>query len=296
MTTREPRWAGVFYGAEEASCRREIDDCVRQAGSAKVSSTWLLGGIVPHAGWVYSGSVAAAVFSVLARRRPETVVLFGAVHRVIGPTAAVFDQGSWQTPLGDVEIDGELAAEVAQATGLIATNRQVHLEEHSIEVQVPFVRQLIPGARIVPIMVPPTPRACDVGGAVAEAIRRLGRVAVIVGSTDLTHYGPRFSFTPQGSGQQGLQWAKEVNDRRMIDRILDLESGQIVAESVEHRNACGGGAIAATVAACERLGATDATLLRHTTSRETAGHSDATDAVGYAGIVFHTAHQPTTDS
>lgn len=296
MSTREPRWAGIFYGAEEAPCRREIDDCVRQAGSPTVSSSLLLGGIVPHAGWVYSGSVAAAVFLVLAPRRPETVVLFGAVHRVIGQTAAVFGQGCWRTPLGDVEIDDELAAEVAEVNGLIVTDRQPHLEEHSIEVQVPFVRQLIPGARIVPIMVPPTQRACDVGGAVAEAIHRLDRAAVVVGSTDLTHYGPRYGFTPQGSGDRGLQWAKDVNDRRMIDRILGLESDQIVVESVERRNACGGGAIAATVAACHRLGATDATLLRHTTSRETAGHSQATDAVGYAGIVFHTAIQPINDS
>ena len=118
--------------------------------------------------------------------------------------------------------------------------------------------------------------------------QRLGRHVGYLGSTDLTHYGPRYQFTPHGVGPEGLRWAKDVNDRRMLDVMIELREEDAVREAAEHRNACGAGAVAATIAACKAGGANRALVLAHTTSNEVlrARYGDMEDAVGYAGVVF----------
>jgi AmmeMemoRadiSam system protein B len=110
-----------------------------------------------------------------------------------------------------------------------------------------------------------------------------------IGSTDLTHYGPNYGFLPEGIGQQGLAWAKDVNDRRLIELMRLMKAEEIVREASEHRNACGSGAIAATLAACKLAGAQQGVLLDHVSSQEVARsmqYPASDDAVGYAGMVF----------
>ncbi|MCP4593712.1 MAG: AmmeMemoRadiSam system protein B, partial [bacterium] len=242
---------------------------------------------VPHAGWAYSGRVAGRVFATIAAAaNPVVVVLFGAMHRRGGSQAALFPSGRWQIPGGAVEVDERLAERVLGHTNLIVEDPYAHETEHSIEVQLPLVRQLMPEARILPIMVPPISDAVHVGEAVARTLEAYGTEASVVGSTDLTHYGPAYCFVPHGEGDGGSRWAKEVNDRRMIDCMLALDPERVVPEADEHRNACGAGAIAATVSAVRSLGANRAVLLEHTTSFEVSGRRGGADSVGYAGVVF----------
>jgi AmmeMemoRadiSam system protein B len=134
----------------------------------------------------------------------------------------------------------------------------------------------------------PSKAAPEVGRVVARAAAELGRRVVFLGSTDLTHYGPRYSFAPQGVGPAGLQWAKEVNDRRILELVTALRMDEVVPEAAEHRNACGPGAIAATLAAAQAAGATTGYVLRHTNSNETlcGRYGEMDDAVGYAGVVL----------
>lgn len=292
MPVRPPAVAGHFYPESPEQCRRELahylaEDAV--PGAARRGGSQPVGGVVPHAGWVCSAAVAAEVIRALAGRPDiETFVIFGTVHRPIGTAAAVDPAGAWRTPIGDIEIDEPLARAVIGASPLLEDNPEAHRPEHSIEVQVPFVQQLAPRARLLPIMVPPHRTSHEVGRVVAEQARALGRSVVFLGSTDLTHYGPRYHFTPQGVGTEALKWAKEVNDRRIIERMLAMEPEAVVPEAAAHHNACGSGAIAATMAASRIFGADSADLLRHTTSAEVLatrlGRMD--DAVGYAGIVF----------
>jgi AmmeMemoRadiSam system protein B len=234
--------------------------------------------------------VAAAVFLTMARRRqPGVVVLFGAVHVRHGSRAAMFSSGAWETPLGLVRVEERLAQRLLTQSGLIEADPHAHEEEHSLEVQVPFVQHLLPRTPIVPIMVLPNDKAAAVGASVGRTCQAYGVDAAFIGSTDLTHYGPAYGFTPQGVGPTGLAWAKDVNDRRMIELIVALREADAVGESLVNHNACGAGAIAATIAACKAAGAARATLLRHTTSHEvlSAIHDEPMrDAVGYAGIVF----------
>jgi len=294
MAHRPPVVAGQFYPASENQCRKEVAEYLAASPASPEEQAWIaestpMAGIVPHAGWVCSGAVAAQVIRAVAQSEAiETVVVFGAVHLMAGPRAAVYAAGYWQTPLGETAIDEELACSVIAASPIVVEDHSAHNAEHSIEVQLPFVQYVAPSARLLPIMVPPSPTAHQVGQVVAEQARSLGRKAVFLGSTDLTHYGPRYRFTPQGEGPDALKWAKDVNDRRIIDLCLRLSAEEIVAEAGRHHNACGGGAIAATLGAARTCGATRVWLCRHTTSAEVLRDrlGKMADAVGYTGILF----------
>jgi hypothetical protein len=217
------------------------------------------------------------------------VILFGGVHRYRGKQAAMFAAGRWETPLGRCSVNERLAERILGHTSLIVDDPYAHEEEHSIEVQLPFVQQLFPKVTIVPIMVPPASTAHAVGDSVARTLVAYKYDALILGTTDLTHYGPRYHFVPQGTGRQANAWAKVENDRRFIDLVVKMKSDEVVGEAAERRNACSAGAAAATMSACRVLGATQGVLLRHTTSSEVIagmGEGDVEDSVGYAGIVF----------
>ena len=295
MKIREPVVAGQFYPERESECRRDVVRMLDAAGGgastddASIEGT-LVGGIVPHAGWIYSGGVAARVFAALAgSKAPDSIVLFGGVHGYRGSEAALFGGGCWNTPLGPVGIDERLASRILGETDLIVEDPNAHTGEHSLEVQIPFLQHLFPDTAIVPIMVPPTGTACDVGRAVGAVLKGHDKRTLVIGTTDLTHYGPRYGFTPRGDGPDAHRWAKEENDARFIDLMCAMECQRLVGEATAHRNACSSGAAAATIAAVTVLGACRGTLLEHTTSSEVlAGRFGGSDTgfVGYAAIVF----------
>jgi AmmeMemoRadiSam system protein B len=252
----------------------------------------IIGGVVPHAGWICSGSVAAGVFeSISGQRQPTVAVVFGAIHVPLrGPNAYLFPSGIWKTPLGDVGVEDHVSRRICDRADMLDCDVTAHAREHSIEVEVPFIQHLLPACQIVPIMVPVNEHAAGLGTAVGQACRDYGVDAVFLASTDLTHYGPSYGLTTHGVGSEGLSWARDVNDRRMIDLILSMRENEAVSEAIANQNACGPGAVAATIAACKAYGARGATLLEHTTSYEVLRErypEPARDAVGYAGIVFH---------
>ena len=239
---------------------------------------------------MYSGALAGRVFSAIASRKsPDVVIVFGAIHVPRVHITAMYPSGAWKTPLGLATVDDRLVQRLHERTDLMNLDSHAHEREHSIEVEVPFIQHLLPNSTIVPIMTPADDRAVELGRSVGLACKEYGVSATFIASSDLTHYGPGFSFTPEGVGEAGLVWAKNVNDRRMIELMLAMREGDAVAEAIANRNACGAGAIAATIAASKAFGASSATLLEHTTSHEVSrGYSESlsVDAVGYAAIVF----------
>lgn len=279
---RLPVAAGRFYPGDADGCIRALETLLPSEQPSAGP-----GAIVPHAGWVYSGSTAALGLSAIARAKPETVVLFGAAHGPDTNPASVYTGGFWRTPLGSVAIDAELAALFVKNES-IADAPGAHEYEHSLEVQVPFLQRLLPKARIVPINVRPGPEAVEVGQFCAARVQTANRRVAFVGSTDLTHYGPSFGFEPHGRGAGGIRWAKEVNDRRLISLIAAMKAEEVVPEVEMNRNACGAGAVAALVSAMRELGATEYEELRHTCSAEAEGRiqQNAVDSVGYEAGVF----------
>ncbi len=290
MIIREPVVAGQFYPRASEPCRAQLTEMLSATPPVDPDDRPMIGGLVPHAGWACSGAVTAKVFRALADSgTPDVVILLGGVHRYRGRNAALFGTGRWESPLGPVTVDERLAERVLGHTNLIVDDPYAHEDEHSIEVQIPFVKHLFGNARIVPIMVPPIETAHEVGEAVARTIKSYSYNAIVVGTTDLTHYGPRYGFTGHGIGKNANAWAKEINDRRFIDLVCEMKSTEVVVEAQEHNNACSAGAAAATLGAVLGLGAIRAELLEHTTSSEVLADTTpdpATDSVGYAGIVF----------
>ncbi len=290
MQTRKPIVAGQFYPGRSDSCVAEIRECLQQGKINESLPETIVAGIVPHAGWAFSGSLAAMVFSAIKQRhyKVDTFIIFGAAHGYYGSLPAIYDEGIWSTPLGEASIDEELAASVLSGnTAVIDTG--AHAYEHSIEVQVPFIQYLFTDARILPILTAPNEQAILLGEAVGNVIKQQQKKIVCIGSTDLTHYGPRYGFTPKGAGADALQWASEVNDREFIDFALNLQPQKMLTSAAENLNACGPGAAAAVVSAAKKLGKTKGLLLSHTNSNEVMlekmGTSSA-EAVGYAAIVF----------
>lgn len=289
--TRRPAVAGQFYGGTRASCLAEVEECLPSRPFAGDLPNPIVAGIVPHAGWVFSGDLAAAVFQAIHQVNGpvDTFVLFGAAHRYYGGPAAVYDKGNWETPLGLIRIDEDLAAKIAALDGA-AADPQAHRAEHSIEVQVPFIQHLFPDAKIVPVLVPPDHFDPAFGTAVGRLLAAAkNKKTVSVASTDLTHYGPRYGFCPAGTGPDALTWAYQVNDMEFINHALQMDAEHIVSIAMEKQNACGPAAVAAAIAAAKALGAARGVLIGHTSSSDVMRkkyrqHSD--ESVGYAGIVF----------
>ena len=297
VNIREPIVAGQFYPDGANACRDELEQFLRGAVTARQAPDGnCVGGLVPHAGWRCSGAVTADVFAALSRtplagRSLDVIVLFGGVHRYRGHLAPIYSSGKWQTPLGPVEIDSAFCDLLLGQSALFTDAPSAHDNEHSLEVQMPFVRHVFSDAKVVPIMVPIDEMASEIGKAVGRTLSAYDGKAMIIGTTDLTHYGPGYGFVPHGVGAEGNAWAKNENDRRFVELVCSLNADALVREAADRRNACNSGAAAATVAACVTLGATRGVLLQHTTSCEVLsqeGHPTQIESVGYAGIVFET--------
>jgi AmmeMemoRadiSam system protein B len=279
---RHAVFAGQFYPATAQACTQAVDELLAHVGAQPA-----FGAIVPHAGWVYSGAVAVRSWAAIAAYKPRTVVVFGAAHGPDRSPAGVYPSGTWETPLGLIQIDGDLSEQFA-ACRHVALSAETHEREHSIEVQLPMMQRLLPEARLVPITVQPMPEAIEVGRHCGEVIRQAGERVAFVGSTDLTHYGPAFGFEPEGRGQRGIDWAKSVNDRRFIEQLQALNAEGVISEAALHRNACGAGAVAATIAATRALGVTAYRELLHMCSAEVKAvyDPDPVNSVGYEAGVF----------
>jgi len=290
MQTRKPIVAGQFYPGDRDSCIAEINECLREAEPAKSLPETIVAGIVPHAGWTFSGSLAAMVFSAIKQRyeKVDTFIIFGAVHRYYGSSPAVYDKGSWSTPLGEIAIDEELADAVLK-TDAAVSDSSAHQDEHSIEVQVPFIQHLFADAKILPILTQPNKQSISLGEAVGGIVKQQKKTIICIGSTDLTHYGPGYGFNPQGIGESGIKWAKNVNDKAFINLAIEMKAQQILTEAMEKQNACGPGAAAAAITAAKALGKTKGILLAHTHSNEVMErkfNQPGKESVGYAAIVY----------
>lgn len=290
MNLRHPIRAGSFYDASTSECRQQASKLIDSAVLPQGLPARLLGAVVPHAGWMYSGPLAAAAFkAILTRQDIGTLVLFGADHYGVVRKGEVFEAGIWRTPLGDMPVDEEVAAALLSAgCSLLRANFAAHAYEHSIEVHLPLLQTCRPSLRIVPIAVPPTDDAVGIGQAVGRLLAERFPAIAVVGSSDLTHHGGHFP-APGGRGAAGVAWT-ERNDRRMVGMVQSLSAGDIIPEADANGNACGAGAIAATVAAVREMGATQGICLGYTNSYRVMHEQSPDDpddtTVGYAAIVF----------
>lgn len=259
--------AGLFYDGNARSLRPQVEDLLPTT-EEKVDA---VGVVVPHAGYLYSGGVAGAVY---ARLNPaESFVILGPNHTGLGAGAAIMTSGSWETPLSELTIDTELAQAILDRSRVLEEDDLAHRKEHSIEVQLPFLQVLFPEAPFVPIcLMSHEYGACqDVGKAVAEAVRASGKTVLLIASTDMSHYIP--------------QKVAEVKDRLAIDAILGLDPQRLHTTVLRERiSMCGFHPTTAMLVAAKALGASGAALVRYATSGEVTKDYDS--VVGYAGMVI----------
>jgi len=281
--------SGQFYKGSPEALKRQVEGFLTPGAGKKKA----FGILAPHAGLMYSGSVAGAVYSSVDL--PDKFILIGPNHTGLGAAVSIMSSGRWETPLGTVDIDESLATAIRGRSRLITEDDRAHLHEHSLEVQLPFIQYLRPSASIVPIQMLDTrlETCLAVGRAIGEAIKNWGqgsgvsgqgktqelirnpqseiRNVLIVASSDMSHYEP-------------AEIARK-KDLLAIDHILSLDpEGLYGTIKSNHITMCGYGPAVAMLEACKALGATSAELIKYANSGEVSNDFD--QVVGYAGIVI----------
>jgi AmmeMemoRadiSam system protein B len=287
MLTRKAMFAGSWYPASASECENEIKSFLRETRFRITPDRGYIGGIVPHAGWFFSGSLACNVIAALRESEgqspPDVVVIFG-MHLHPGSSPCIMAEGSWETPLGDIDIESDLAGKLMEKFSFKIETPTHFNPENTIELQTPFVKYFFPNARLLPIGAPPNNTSIEIAKTVTALSDQMKLKIKVIGSTDLTHYGSNYGFMPAGRGAKALAWAKDNNDKNMIDHILTLNSESVIREGLANLNACCAGAAAAAIEASKALGASAARLAGYSSSHE---KNPGDSFVGYAGILFH---------
>jgi len=264
---RKAAVAGSWYPADAAAIRAEVDRYLEAAADTSAPGR-LVALLSPHAGLRYSGPVAAYGYGLLRGRSRLTAVMVGPSHRAAFAGVAVHAHGAWETPLGRVEIDEALGESLVRSDETLFDDAIVHREEHSLEMQMPFLQRLVSELRIVPAMMGVQSRS-EVERLAAALVSAVGdrEDVVLVASSDLSHYEP-------------AEVAHEM-DRVVVDQVGRFETDALMDRLERHRNvACGGGPLVAVMKAARSLGADRATVLRYADSGDVAPHH-RDQVVGY---------------
>ncbi len=285
MNTRPAELAGTWYPKEADACRRFI-----QEADAKPSAlTDLVGAIAPHAGWVYSGKTAVSSLAPLGAAHPDAalVIMFGG-HLAQRDPPRVLMEGAVETPLGPIEVDAKLAQGLAMVVECELESPEEYFEDNALEVLWPMVKHYFPRAKLLAVGVPPGDRAEDLGREAVHLAKRLGyEDIVVIGSTDLTHYGPNYDYRPAGRGFPALEFVKTDNDPRVLRSMEAMDALGALTTARQRQNACCPGAIAAAIGAARKLGAEKGEVMSYTTSFDARpSEAEPSSFVGYAGVVF----------
>lgn len=286
MKTRQAVFAGSWYPAGASDCEKEIRTFLADKRFRVTPDKNFIGGVVPHAGWYFSGSLAcnviAALQSAAPQNAPDVIVVFG-MHLAPDSPNVIMNDGAWETPFGDITIEKNMAEELVKTYPFHIESAARFSQENTIELQLPFVKYFFPDARLLPIGAPPAASTIEIADAVADAAERLNLKIKVIGSTDLTHYGPNYGFAPAGRGDKGFAWVKDRNDRTIIAHMMDMDPAAVIREGLSSQNACCAGAAAAAIATSRALGATSARMVGYSSSYE---KSPGDSFVGYTGILY----------
>jgi len=265
---RFPAVSGRFYPGTKTFLEERIQGMI----DAKVTPEEVLGVICPHAGYNFSGEVAAAAVSRI--RFKDIFVIVGPNHTGSGQPYSIQTEGIWRTPLGDAEIDEGLAQAILASSNCLKNDAAAHMEEHSIEVQLPLLQYFKPDVKFVPIVLAPDPTLevyKDIGDSIAKATKDTGKRVIVMASSDMSHY-------------ETHETAKE-NDFKAIEAMLSLDAeGMLQRVEKYHITMCGAAPVAAVITACNELGAKKAELVMYQTSGDVTG--DYYKVVGYASLII----------
>jgi AmmeMemoRadiSam system protein B len=261
---REPAVAGSFYPASKEKIFKALEFHLGESNGLKGTP---LGAISPHAGWVYSGPVAGAVFGSI--EVPDNVILVGPNHHGLGAKAAIDSSDGWSFPFGTVPVNAEIAGAIADDCPDVRFDAVAHAYEHSIEVIVPFLYARNPAVKIVPVSLftDDADTVHRLGSAIAAAVDEYG--AMVVASTDMTHFLP--DDQARKIDADSIKIIESMNYQRLLGWVKTAHA------------LCGGTPVAVLLKACGDLGASRAELLKYATSGDTGGSRES--VVGYGGFI-----------
>lgn len=275
---RYPKQAGSFYAGSQETLRKQIEECFthrlgpgRLPEINKEGPRKIVGLVCPHAGYMFSGPVAAhAYYDLASDGSADVFVILGPNHHGLGSGVSIMDRGVWRTPLGDVEIDMQTAKEIIRRSGIIDVDESAHTYEHSIEVQIPFLQYIYGSSfKFIPIcfLMQDLSTCREIGEALANALT--GKNAVIIASTDLTHYEPHATAIKK--------------DNLAINAIQRMDEELLFSVLQSHNiSACGYGPVATLLTAAKTMNAKNVKLLSHKTSGDVTNDNSA--VVGYAAL------------
>jgi MEMO1 family protein len=266
---RFPAVAGRFYPAKAAALSSAVREFV--SVSSPEPPRRVRACLLPHAGYMYSGHVAGAVFARIAL--PEKIIVLGVRHSPPGEPAAILSQGAWRTPLGDAPIDSSLAGAIRQACPLLREDSVAHASEHSLEVQLPFLQVLNPRFSFVPIALGTIhfPALVQIGAGLGQILQQEGPSVLLLTSSDLNHYEDDATTRRK--------------DSQAIERLLQLDArGLFDVCRNEAISMCGLGPAVAMITALNSLSEKRSELVKYATSADVSGDRETT--VGYAGMIF----------
>ncbi len=267
---RPPAAAGMFYPDDADQLRNEVSGLISSEPPIKLSGS-VFALVVPHAGYMYSGYTAARAFALLQGLKIGTIVLVGPSHREYFDGISVFPGAAYQTPLGTVVVDEEMRTEMLQKFSVVQCSIQGHRGEHSLEVQLPFIQHVAHESKILPIIMGDQRRnyCTQLAEVLAETVR--GKNALLVASSDLSHYYPY--EVAQGIDAVALSSLRQLNEEQLMH---DLET--------ERAEACGGGPIVTVLSAAKIIGADKCSILHSCNSGDITGDRDT--VVGYVSAAL----------
>ena len=283
---RRPAVSGLFYDNDPEDLKKTIEGCfTHELGPGKIPTLadskeniskdeTIYGVIAPHAGYVYSGPVAAhAYYQLVENGFPETFIILSPNHTMIGTGVSLFYEGIWETPLGNVKIDEEFSKELIKTSDIIDPDFSAHLKEHSSEVHLPFLQYFSNDFKIVPIAMwmQDLKTSKEIAEGIVKVSKNLKTSVSIIASTDLTHYAP--------------YEVASMQDKLLIEKISKMDEEELL-ENIENFNIsmCGYGPTIATIKATREFGANKCNILKYATSGNISG--DLSSVVGYCSGIF----------
>jgi len=279
---RRAHWSGQFYPASPTVLKDTVNGFLKNVDQKKLPGR-MVALISPHAGYIYSGQVAAYAYRQLEGENFDTIILLGASHQVPVRGASINTEGWWETPLGKIKVDSEFAKEVASRNKLFSFDEKAHDPEHSLEVQIPFLQMALKDFKIVPIIFnESSPEFCQL---LASAIvnSKGKRKILIVASTDMSHY--------HSYGKACLIDGVTIRDLESYD--LDGLMNHLASGKIE---LCGGAAVITTLMAAKALGANSIKLLKYANSGDVTGDKDRVVGYGAFAIMGLEDKEPTPES
>ena len=270
---------GWYPGTEEET-RETIERYLRELGAqTAIESPEGIAGVVPHAGWEFSGRIALEV--LLHIRGPvDTIVVVGGHLSSSAGILAAMEEG-YETPLGLLPADFELLGVIERSSEI--PFHEDRAADNTVEVQLPLIKYLFPEARALSLRAAPSSDSIELGRAIKRAAESLGRTVTVIGSTDLTHYGSNYGFAPAGRGEEALKWVKEVNDRGFIESLLSMNPEDALDHAARHQSACSAGGAVTALSFALAMGVREGELIRYLTSYDIYPNESF---VGYAGIIY----------